>query len=47
MLNSLKKELKYIEGGYWAYALLITLQGTGEETTLRAHISVVLLLELC
>ena len=32
---------------YWAYALLITLQGTREETTLRAHTSVVLLYECC
>ena len=32
---------------YWAHALLITLQGTREETTLRAHTSVVLLYACC
>ena len=32
---------------YWAHALLITLQGTREETTLRAHTSVVLLYYRC
>ena len=32
---------------YWAHAVLITLQGTREETRLRAHTSVVLLYACC
>ena len=32
---------------HWAHAPLITLQGTTEETTLRAHTSVILLYACC